>query len=239
MVEGYDPAVNDRFSSGYPDAPAPNRDPRFMGKGLDWSGVGWWRRDPHFSVALLSSRNFTFTRHKAPAIGDAIAFLGKDGKVHEYRVGKLQDVEIGKNGDHTLYADAGVGTFTETVPLSDQVCHYAVAVSEKGIEDFVGRKTLVYGHMARIGMNEIVEGMMLAGAGSEYTFLTNGLAPGMGKSEPGDSGSPAFLMVGGKLALVGTHWKDDTDCMISGLVEGMNKIMAADGAKLEVAPLGP
>ncbi len=238
VVEGYDPAVNDRFSSGYPDAPVPNDSPKFLGKGLDWSGVGWWKKDPQYSVTLLSSKNFAYTAHNAPQAGDAIVFLGRDGHLHEYHVAKLQMTEVGKQGDNTLYSDTGVGTFVETVPLDDQVTHYPVAFSEKGIEPFIGKKILTYGHMARVGTNEIVEGIMLEGMPSEYNFDTSGLSPGMGKSELGDSGSPAFIVIGGKLALVGTHWKEDTDSMVSGIIRGMNAIMAADGEKLDVVPLG-
>ena len=155
--------------------------------------MGWWRKDPQFSCALLSSRNFTYTKHMAPQIGDSITFRGGDGKLHDYRVAKLQMVQIGQKGNDPVYADAGVGTFTETVPLSDQVAHYPVAVSDKGIEDFIGRKILTYGHMARIGINEIVEGMMMPGMGSEYNFLTSGLdRRGWAKSRIGRFRQPGF-----------------------------------------------
>jgi hypothetical protein len=238
VVEGYDPAVNDRFSAGYPDAPVPNASDKFMGKDLDWSGVGWWKKDPQYSVALISSRNFLYAKHMAPQVGDAITFLGKDGHLHDYHVAKLQLVEIGKQGDQTIYADTSVGTFEETVPVDDQVTHYPVAFSQKGIEPFIGKKILMYGHAARIGTNEIVEGIMIENMASEYNFNTSGLSPGMGKSEVGDSGSPTFLVINGRLVLVGTHWKDDTDSMIPGLIPAINAGMAADGARLEVVPLG-
>ena len=238
VVDGYDPAVNDRFSSGYPNAPAPNASPRFVGKGLDWSGVGWWKKDPQFSVTLLSSRNFVYARHAPPQTGDAIIFLGQDGHLHAYHVAKLQTVDIEKPGAVRNEADTAVGTFAETVPLSDQVTHYPVAFSQKGVEAFIGKKLLMYGHMARIGTNEIVEGIMLEGLASEYNFDTAGLSAGMANTEVGDSGSPAFILVGGKLALVGTHWKDATDSMASGLIPGINAVMAADGEKLDVVTLG-
>jgi hypothetical protein len=238
VVQGYDPAVNDRFSSGYPDTPVPNDNPKFVGKGLDWSGVGWWKKDPQFSVTLLSSRNFAYTKHMAPSPGDIITFLGRDGHLHDFHVAKLQMVPLAKRGDDIIYADTAVGAFAETVAYDDQITHYPVAFSQKGFEPFVGKKLLMYGHMARIGVNEIVEGIMLDGIGSEYNFDTVGLEAGMGRSEVGDSGSPAFLVINGKLALVGTHWKDDTDSMVSGIIPGMDSIMAGDGEKLEVAPVG-
>jgi hypothetical protein len=238
VVQGYDPTVNDRFASGYPDTPVPNTNPNFIGKGLDWSGVGWWKKDAQYSVTLLSSRNFAYTKHMAPQIGDVITFLGRDGHLHDYHVANLRMVELGKQGDQPIDADTAVGTFAETVPLDDQVTHYPVVFSPKGVEPFIGKKILMYGHMARIGYNEIVEGLMVDGLASEYNFDTDGLSTGMGKSEVGDSGSPAFMVIGGKLALVGTHWKDDTDCMVPGLISGMNALMATDGARLEVVPLG-
>jgi len=238
VVQDYDPAVNDRFSSGYPDAPVPNASPKFIGKGLDWSGVGWWKKDPQYSVTLLSSKNFAYTKHMAPQTGDVISFLGRDGHLHDYHVAKLQMVEMGRQGGDTLYADTAVGTFAETVPLDDQVSHYPVVSSQKGFEPLIGKKILMYGHMARIGSNEIVEGIMLDNMGSEYNFDTGGLSSGMGKSEVGDSGSPAFMVIGGKLALIGTHWKDDTDCMVTGIIRGISALIAADGEKLETVPAG-
>jgi hypothetical protein len=238
MVEGYDPAVNDRFSSGYPGAPVPNANPKFIGKGLDWSGVGWWKKDPQFSVTLLSSRNFAYTQHMAPEIGDVITFFGRDGHLHDYHVAKRQLVPLGERDGQTVYADISVGTFEETVPFDDQVTHYPVVSSDKGVAAFIGKKILMYGHMARIGTNEIIDGLMVGGMASEYNFDTQGLTAGMGKVELGDSGSPAFIVINGKLALVGTHWKISTDSMASGLIPAMNAIMAADGEKLDVVPIG-
>ena len=237
-VAGYDPAVNDRFASGYPDAPVPNANPKFIGKDFDWSGVGWWKKDPQYSVTLLSSKNFASTKHMEPQTGDVITFFGRDGHLHDYHVAKLQLVSLGTQNGQPVYADTAVGTFAETVAYDDQIAHYPVAFSSKGLETFIGKQILTYGHMARIGTNEIVEGIMLENVASEYNFDTNGLTAGMAKSESGDSGSPSFLVINGKLALVGTHWKIDTDSMVSGIIPGMNAAMAADGARVEVLPIG-
>jgi hypothetical protein len=237
-VAGYDSATNDRFSSGYPDAPVPNSSPKFIGRDFDWSGVGWWKKDPQFSVTLLSSKNFACTRHMEPGTGDTITFFGRDGHLHDYHVAKVQLVPLGSQNGQPVYADTAVGTFTETVAYDDQIAHYPVAFSSKGLGSFIGQKIIMYGHMARLGTNQIVEGIMLENVASEYNFDTNGLTAGMSKSESGDSGSPSFVVINGKLALVGTHWKVDTDSMVAGIIPGMNAIMAADGARLEVLPIG-
>ena len=238
IIQDHDPAVNDRFASGYPDAPVPNTDAKFLGKGMDLSGVGWWKREPRYSVALISSRNFACAKHLSPEAGDGIVFLGGDGHLHEYHVAKVQPVELGKKGDDTVYADTAIGTLEETVPADDQVTHYPVAFSRKGIEPFIGKQILMYGHMAKLGINEIEEGILVPGVSSEFNFDTTALSTGWGKSEPGDSGSPSFIVIGGKPALVGTHWKDDTDSMVSGLIPQIDTMLTADGERLNVVPLG-
>ena len=40
-INGYSTADNDRFVSGYPNAPVANTSSSFLGAGYDWSGVGW------------------------------------------------------------------------------------------------------------------------------------------------------------------------------------------------------
>lgn len=235
FVQGYDPAVNDRFASGYPNAPVPNPSPRFVGKGLDWSGVGWLPSDPKRSVALISSRHFIYPRHWAPEVGEKIAFLNRDGQVRSYTIAKLQTIELGKGGNgEPAYSDAAVGTLVETVAAADHIAHYRVPNLGPGISAYLGKKILLYGHLARIGTNEIIEGMMLRNAMSEFNYNTRGLSRGMAKSEVGDSGSPSFLVENGELLLIGSHWKDDTDAMLPGLLPQLTRILAADGATLEV-----
>ena len=238
VVQGYDPEVNDRFASGYPNAPVPNSSEKFVGKGFDWSGVGWWKKDPQYSVALISSKNFICAKHMSPQTGDVLTFCGKDGRLHDYHVARSQLVSLGTQDGQPVYADSSVGTLQETIPFDDQVTHYPVAFSGKGFADFIGKKIFMYGHMARIGSNVIEEGIMLENIASEFNFTTSGLIEGMAKCEVGDSGSPSFMVIGGKLALVGTHWKIDTDSMVSGLVNAMNSVMAADGTQLEILPVG-
>jgi hypothetical protein len=238
VVQNYDPQVNDRFASGFPDAPVINSSDKFVGKGFDWSGVGWWKKDPQYSVALISSKNFTCAKHMSPATGDVLTFFGKDGKLHNYHVARVQLVTIGTQDGQPIYADSSIGTLQETVPFDDQVAHYPVAYSDKGFSDFINKKILMYGHMARIGTNQIEEGIMLENIASEFNPITSGLTPGMSKCEIGDSGSPSFMVIGGKLALVGTHWKTDADSMVSGLTQSMKSVMAADGTQLETVPVG-
>lgn len=236
VVEKYDPAANDRFSSGYPAEPVPNTGPRFVGKGLDWSGVGWLASDPKRSFALISPRHFLYPRHWAPEVGGKIVFQNRDGELRTFTIAKLLAVELGKSKNGEIRAsDAGVGVLAETVADADHIAHYRVPNLGAGVGLFIGKKVLLYGHPARIGMNEIIEGMVLRGEMSEFNYNTHGLARGMAKSELGDSGSPTFLVEKGELLVIGTHWKNDTDCFLPGLIPEITRVLAADGAALETA----
>lgn len=234
VVEGYDSEVNDRFRSGYPKAPVLNESPRFVGKGFDWSGVGWIVKEPTHSVALISPRHFVYAKHLSPGIGDEIAFVNRDGKVRTFTIAKLQEIQFFKEGAPTKYADTAVGTLSEPVAKADHIAHYRVANFGTTISGYIGKKILLYGHLARIGTNEIVEGTMLRGAMSEFNFYTTALSRGMAKPESGDSGSPTFLPVNGELTIVGTHREVDTDSMVPGLIPEINRILAQDGSALEV-----
>lgn len=236
IVQNYEPAVNDRFASGYPNAPVPNDSARFVGKGLDWSGVGWLARDPKRSVTLISPRHFIYPRHWAPEVGEKIVFQNRDGKLLTFTIAKLLAVELGKENGETKQSDAGVGVLAETVAAADHITHYRVPAFGAGMSAFLGKKFLLYGHLARIGTNEIIEGMMLRGVMSEFDYNTSGLTRGMAKVEVGDSGSPSFLVENGELLVIGSHWKGGIDCMLPGLIPEITRLLAADGVTLETAP---
>ena len=99
---------------------------------------------------------------------------------------------------------------------------------------YLGKPILIYGHLARVGTNAIIEGMMLRGQMSEFNYNTRGLSRGMAKTEIGDSGSPSFLVEKGELLLVGSHWKDDTDALLPGMISEIARLLAAEGFTLEV-----
>lgn len=237
VVKDYDSAPNDRFSSGYPAAPIPNANPRFVGKGLDWSGIGWWQSNPDHAVALISPRHFLFAHHMAPKLGEALVFQGRDLRLHTYHIARIHPLSFGIVNGRPAYADITVGTLRETIPPADQVASYPIAASSAGISGFVGRRILLYGHPARIGVNEIVHGIMPPDAGCQFTFMSDGLSTGMARPEVGDSGSPSFIVIGGRLALVGTHWTFDTDSMASGLIGVIRDVLGSEGQKPEVALL--
>lgn len=66
-ITNYDPAVHDRFASGFPSAPLDNLNPGYIGAGLDISGVGWstttYVSSSFKAFALLSPRHFLTAQH--------------------------------------------------------------------------------------------------------------------------------------------------------------------------------
>lgn len=81
----YNPAVNDRFSSGFPTNGISNTNPTFAGAGHDWSGVGWSISNPIYGFALLTPRHYAASQHvgfeRALGSAGAIGFLGSNGVI--------------------------------------------------------------------------------------------------------------------------------------------------------------
>lgn len=229
VVEGYEPEVNDRFASGYSDAPVPNTSARFVGKDYDWSGVGWLVGESEKSFAMITPRHFLFSQHWAPKPGDTLRFLNRAGELKSYVVERLDDVPLGRG-----HSDLGVGRLSAPIPVADQIAHYGLLFLGPTISKYVGQPLLLYGHTARIGKNSIVDGLLIAGLSADVTYEGSALGPGMAKCESGDSGSPTFIPHDGKLTLVGIHHTPDTDSMLAGLIEPINRLLAPDGYKLKV-----
>jgi len=57
-INGYSNARDDRFASGYPNAPVANSSSTFIGAGYNWSGVGWLSTNDTHSFALLGRTIF-------------------------------------------------------------------------------------------------------------------------------------------------------------------------------------
>jgi hypothetical protein len=236
-VTGYEPAVNDRFAAGYPNAPVPNQGSKFVGGAFDWTCVGWDAEEPTHSVTLISPRHFIYATHQqVGAVGEELAFVGRDGALHRYKIEKLAKVpfppdQFGKTKD----SDLSLGTLSREVPASHGVTPVPVAHLGADLTKYLGQRLFVYGHTAKIGTNEVVDAFVTPGEAAEIKFLTKGLITGMAVTESGDSGSPSFIVVGGKLAAVGIHSEVGQDTFLQPFIDGLNKLMAADGQSVSVA----
>jgi len=204
-IRNYDASRHDRFSSGYPSNPQPNTN--FWLAAHDFSGVGWDASNADRSVTLVSPRHFLAADHFRPAIGATLFFLNRHDVLQSNTVAAY----------HTTTNDAGEATDVVLGELSDssladnEVSYYAIAAYETEAE-YAGLPVIMYGKSARAGAGTIDGFTDVSVSGEKNTtrcFEVNyNKLSGDGDDahvESGDSGSPSFLLVSNRLALVGVH----------------------------------
>jgi hypothetical protein len=215
-IDGYDPALHDRFSSGYPTAPVPNTSASFIGAAYDWSGVGWNSANPEQSFAMISDRYFVYAEHFAP--GPTISFLTSSHTVFTANVSST--LFQATSSTLGLPGDLAVGMLSEPLDASLGIASYPI-FSLPSFSAYTGLEMLVYGHGAtngsspRIGTN-IIDGIVpfdlfgtTAPDAEMIGFSDSGTPIGEAFLIAGDSGSPSFVAINGQLALVGTHTATD------------------------------
>lgn len=206
-IVGYDPALHDRFASGYPTTPVVNSSAGFVGAGYDFSGVGWSTTEPQKSITMISDQYFVYSGHNP--IGSEVTFRTAGGSIIPYSVDtSFSFAPTGEVSD--ALGDLRIGRLTTTV--SPSIASYAIFDSSD-YADFEGLSLLVYGHGSggspRIGTNisegvqdvEIDGGLIRKGLVWDQDALT-----GEALLESGDSGSPTFAIYNGQLVLLGTHY---------------------------------
>lgn len=210
-VRSYSAALNDRLIH-FPGAPVyqqtPAVNPTFSPSAALFLGVGWpahptdWTRQ----MALVSPCHFVYATHYPLGSAWKIAFLGTDGKQHTYTIKKQVPI-INSLGQYT---DLMLCTLKSEIPSSLGIQPFPV-LNLPNEADYAGRTMVVCGSFVRAGK------MPLAG----FTQLTND--PGFDTTrfayfdyntltgasdncnyQGGDSGSPSFIMVDGKPAIIGT-----------------------------------
>lgn len=206
-IVGYDPALHDRFASGYPTTPVVNSSAGFVGAGYDFSGVGWSTGEPQKSITMISDQYFVYSGHYP--IGSSISFRAADGTILTYTVDtSFSFAPTGEVSD--ALGDLRIGRLTTTV--SPSIASYAIFDSSD-YDDFEGLSLLVYGHGSggspRVGTN-ISEGLLdvEVAPGVFKKGLVWDQDPTLGEAllESGDSGSPTFAIYNGQLVLLGTHY---------------------------------
>ena len=208
QIRACDPAIHDRFSSGYPGAPVPN--PGFLGAAHDFSGVGCKTGDSDRSFTLISTRHYVGAAHAAHAVGRRLQFQGRDGVLRTHTVAANHFItnDLGQSVD--LY----VGELATPVDRCDEITFYPI-LDLPTEADYLGTELLVYGRTARLGSGEIA-GFHDLGVDPEVTEINetrgfsfvygnSGTDPDACHAEEGDSGSPSFVAIGGELYVVGVH----------------------------------
>ena len=138
-IVGYNPATNDRFSSGYPLSPAENTSAAFLGNGYDLSGVGWNPDSPKSNFAMISDQYFVYSTHAGP--GSTMSFFsptqnsvvtyGVSGTYHFTFNGQASDFSVGRLSS-PIDAAYGITTY----PILDLPT----------IQSYLGLPVLIYGH---------------------------------------------------------------------------------------------
>ncbi len=220
VIVGYDPEVHDRFESGYPNAPVENASINFIGKGHDWSGVGWSVNDPRRNLGFISPRHYIMARHFMLANGSNVRILRPDGSVTEGTQQARKALGLGAlviiNDEGDTMEDLAIGRLSSPFSASDMPVRYGVldlnpSSTSSNAGAYVGLPLLMVGRgntnpvtSPRIGATPVTQA---TASGTVHEFRT-------GRSEvqleSGDSGSPSFVPWtnpngGEELVLLGNH----------------------------------
>lgn len=206
------PAAKQPRLVDFPGAPVhhqtPRNNPDFSPPAALFAGIGWpahptnWTRQ----MALVSPIHFVCATHYPLGPDWRIAFLGTDGKQHSSGI-QSQTPVVNRQGKTT---DLLLCTLTAALPAESGILPFPVlgAGDETACR---GREMLVCGTLVNAGKMKI----------DGFTTLTNDPGfdttrfayfdyhktsgtPGDCNYQPGDSGSPAFIMINGRPVLIGT-----------------------------------
>ncbi len=220
IVNGYDPAVHDRFLPGtYSSAPVLNSN--FFAAEYDWSGVGWHTGYQGKSVAMISPQHFVAADHYRVPVGDTVTFYNQLSELKVYTVEGYSTFDYDDYGI-THIPDLALGRLSEVISASDKISHYKVLDADDystdwyDIDWYKDKEIYTYGAMARAGTNSIDYFASVNTRGfanpdnatlcAVYDTHATGDYYGEAGCQGGDSGSPSFIPYNGELTLMGTHF---------------------------------
>ena len=192
---------HDRFYAG--------SDRAFVGEPYDWSGVG--RASNGAWVTMISATHFVSANHYHPNAGDTVTFFEGNsivGQSHSYTVDAFGfDTSYGGQS-----SDLWLGRLTAPLDPKHRIARYPV-LALGGDDAFLDAFILAYGAPHRVGTSRIgaVVDDFEIGRTRTMRFWFHaeegtGTGPGDCHLIGGDSGGPSFVLVGGRLALVGVHF---------------------------------
>jgi hypothetical protein len=207
----------------------PVSNPDFIASAYNWSGVGWDRANPERSIAMISPQHFVGANHWQIPVGNTISFLNNYGELKSYTVEGYSVLEsTDKNVTHT--ADLVLGRLSAPIQQADNICYYSVPDADNAqtswfdADWYIGKQIVSYGKTARAATNNI-DSFAYASSWSndesdnqtfsalfDFHKTDSASYPDEAGLEPGDSGSPSFMIWDGQITLVGTHFAiNDTD----------------------------
>jgi hypothetical protein len=218
----YNPSVNDRFSAGYPKAPAANTGAAFIGRAFDLSGVGWCAANPNQHFTMINDRQFVLVSHYSPASDTVHFFSPTLNAIVAYRIDLKACLNF-TDPDSGQKIDLQIGSLTAPLDPAQRIATYPF-LKLANRSDYAGLKLYVYGHclggavtspvVGINGLDEIRRADYFTASGGQgadgikdttvFTFK-QGTWAGAAWGEPGDSGAPTFGAMNGKLCLLGVH----------------------------------
>jgi hypothetical protein len=252
-INGYSPAHNDRFSSGFPTAPVSNtNNPAFILPGADLSGVGWDVGNPIHSFTMISPVHFIAAAH-FPFSNEAVRFLDSAGNV-------VNDVVV--SATPVAGSDVLLGKLQNPVPST--VKFYPIPQGPDAV--FLDRDIYPYGQFnpsnpqnagysnsPHVGHNNVTSIQDNSGT-RIFTYDYNPLLQDEYYLVSGDSGGPTFLPTGpNQLALLGGHYANTSpigdpyhaptlgdfsaDTFLPFYVDQLNNLMQPDGYSVTLVPV--
>ena len=229
ILRGENPLIHNRFgvasgnNGGTPSSPSSN--PNFYQNSLDFSGVGWVTSIPNLNLTLIGSQYVIGASHTIGSIIDAadaagesniinVNFLNRNDQVINYQLSSIK-LLTNSSGNST---DLFIGKLNRAITLEDRISHYKVGRINFG-SHYAGENLLVYGRGGDVSLTRSrsidAQDTSIGGVGDSrflrhaYYFESHG-ADSEGILQPGDSGSPTFVVRDGKLQVVGTHTSSGT-----------------------------
>jgi len=259
VINNYTSAVNDRFSPGtFPNGTPPTPNPTFLLSGNDLSGIGWVPGAAGAgtkNVTMISDIHYVAAAHAPLGVGATVAFRALDGSYVTRTV--FSETPIAGS-------DVLVGQFNTSSPLPggpNGVSSYPIATGT--LAQFQGQQAYMYGQHAQVGRNTLAQFLppntttvVNVGTGPTNVITSdydpNGdfdglpVVPSEFTVTGGDSGSPTFMILGGRVSLVGHHvaqFGNDltplgtADSFLSDYTPQLAAQLALTGRTLQVQPV--
>lgn len=210
------------------------RNPNFwLGPSIDFSCWPVWnsRYGNRFNGCLITPRHLIMARHAAPKSGDTIRFVSSTGVVAEREIiGSL-------NADDLLGAipssDLLFVELDSAVPAGINPCkvlpdNISTKMTKIGLPLIVGKQDYTIGTRETPETSNETSG--------EITHFPNDISDLASYSVdivPGDSGSPAWVIIDDQLVLVGTHYTSHRASYLPSSAPYLNAVLSAISGSTE------
>jgi hypothetical protein len=209
--------------------PSPRNDrfldsPSFIGQPYDWSGVGFSSGGSW--ATMISPSYFVSATHDHPTPGQTVTFHldnNPNGPTQTYTVSSVGYQTNSSQIPGATYSGSDVWMGKLTAPVASNIAKYPVEVLPSA-SDYLGQTIWTYGYSNRIGKNNIDSISPLNGVytpeSTQVMYFNYNATGGQGPDEcyleGGDSGGPAFAVVNGSLAVLGTGFVNAVDLGLTG-----------------------